>query len=219
VGIDSEGVWFQVDGLECVDLAAFHRPRDRKLGRLWERLVCVRCSARRRRSFPAVSESMGIHDFVKGRVKFSELAAYTFDRCSNVCPISMIPRPRNEAFVILQVIDRAVRPVATDVRHQQMNDVVFTDGEPDIDLVPIGSKIMWPENELTADDGLAGLGLGGRITKFGHPPETHGEKLNAACFVDEIKCTALESELLVRQRGVACQEHHRRVHAAPTQFG
>jgi hypothetical protein len=29
----------------------------------------------------------------------------------------------------------------------------------------------------------------------------------------------LESELLVRQRGVARQEHHRQVHAAPAQLG
>ena len=100
-----------------------------------------------------------------------------------------------------------------------MNDVVFTDGEADIDLFPIDSMAMRPENELTAYEGLVGLGIGGKLGKFGHQPETLGQKLHAACFVDEVERTALESEFLVRHRGVARQEHHRQVHAAPAQFG
>jgi len=176
-------------------------------------------STRRSRSFPAVSEGMGVHDFVKGRVKVAEFAADSLDGCSNVCPISMIPRPRNEAFIVLKVVDRAIRPVAADTRHQQMNDVVFAHGEADIDPVPIGSMAMRLENELTADDGLVGLGIGGRLGKFGHQPETHGEKLHAACFVDEVERAAFESELLVCQRGVTRQEHHWQGHAAPAQFG
>ena len=49
------------------------------------------------------------------------------------------PLPGNEAFVVLKVVDRAVGLIATDVRRQKMDDVVFTDGKSDIDLVRKGS--------------------------------------------------------------------------------
>jgi hypothetical protein len=202
-----------------VPQALFHRRRGWKKRTRPPSGWPTKRSARRSRSFPAVSEGMGVHDFVKGRVKFAEFAADTLDGCSNVCPISVIPWPSNEAFVVLKVVDRAIRPVAADARHQQMNDVVFADGEADIDPVPIGSMAMRPENKLTADDGLVGLGIDGMLGEFGHQPETHGEKLHAACFVDEVERTTLKSELLVCQRGVARQEHHRQGHAAPAQFG
>jgi hypothetical protein len=176
-------------------------------------------STRRSRSFPAVSEGMGIRDFVKRRVKFAKLAADTLDGCSNVCAISMLPRPSNEAVVVLKVVDRAVQPIATDVRHQQMNDVVFGDGEADVELVPIGPMAVRPENKLTADDGRVGPGVcGSLLAKCGHQPKTHGQKLHAACFVDKAERTALESEFLVRQLDMARQEHHRQVHSAPAQF-
>ena len=51
--------------------------------------------------------------------------------------------------------------VATDIRRQKMDDVVFTDSETYIDLVPISCASARTENELAADDGLLGLGSGG----------------------------------------------------------
>ena len=75
----------------------------------------------------------------------------------------MTPLPGNEAFVVLDFVDRAVSLIITDVRRQKMDDVVFTDGETDIDPVPTSSARAWTENELAADDGLLGLGSGGRL--------------------------------------------------------
>ena len=46
----------------------------------------------------------------------------------------MNPLPGNETFVVLDVVDRAASLIIADVRRQKMDDVVFTDGEADIDL-------------------------------------------------------------------------------------
>src|SRR5260370_27643444 len=123
----------------------------------------------------------------------------------------MIPLPGNEAFVVLKVVDRAVGLIATDVRRQKIDDVVFTDGKSDIDLVPKGSVDIRPEDELAADDVLVGLAIGG--WPGGHESETPGENLHAACLVDEVERTAFEGELLVHRLGVARQKYHRQGHA------
>src|SRR5712671_1829468 len=99
-----------------------------------------------------------------------------------------------------------------------MDDVVFTDGESDIGLFPIGAVGGWAENELAADDGLVVLGIGGRLAGFGHESETPGENLHAACLVDEVERTAFEGEFFVRRLEVARQEHYRQVHAALAQL-
>ena len=80
----------------------------------------------------------------------------------------MSPLPGNEAFVVLKVVDRAVRLIATDARRQKMDNVVFADGEANIALFPIGAVGGWAENERAADDGRGGLGIGGRLARFGH---------------------------------------------------
>jgi hypothetical protein len=51
-----------------------------------------------------------------------------------------------------------------------MDDVVFTDGEADIGLFPIGSADRRHQNELAANDGLVGLGIG----------RLHGEPVSSA---------------------------------------
>ena len=93
---------------------------------------------------------------------------------------------------------------------------------------PPRNPVDVPDNALAVHDGLGGLelaglgvgglGVGGGLAMFGHQPETLGQKLHAACLVDEVERTALESEFLVRQLGVARQEHHRQVNAVPAQF-
>ena len=103
---------------------------------------------------PAISEGCGVLDFCEGRVKFAEFFADALDGRSNVCPISLSPLPGNEAFVVLKVVDRAVGLMATDVRRQKIDDVVFTDSKSDIDLVPKGSVYIRPEDELAAEDVL-----------------------------------------------------------------
>ena len=126
-----------------------------------------------------------------------------------------MPLPSNEAFVVLDVVDRAISLVITDVRHQKMDDVVFTDGEADIDLVPISSATARTENELAAEDGLGR----GSSRVADREPETLGEKFHAACLVNEVERTEFEGELLVRRQGMARQEYHRQVHAKFAQSG
>ncbi len=70
--------------------------------------------------------------------------------------------PGNEAFVVLKVVDRTVGLIATDVRRQKLDNVVFTDGEANIALFPIGAVGGWAENERAADDGPVGLGISRR---------------------------------------------------------
>jgi hypothetical protein len=59
------------------------------------------------------------------------------------------------------------------------------------------------ENERGADAGRGGLGIGGRLARFGHESEAPGENLHAACLVDEVERTAFEGEFFVRRLGLA----------------
>ena len=72
-------------------------------------------SASARRVGPAVAEALIVLNFVKGGVKLSELFADAPDAGSNVRPIAQFPKAADEAFVILNVVDRAIGDVATDV--------------------------------------------------------------------------------------------------------
>src|ERR1700722_5403153 len=131
----------------------------------------------------------------------------------------LIPLSGYEAFVVLNIVDRPVSLIVADVRRQKKDDVVFTDGETDIDLVPISSVRARTENGFAADDGLHGLGTGGGLACFGRGAEPTGENLYAACLVNEVERTAFKGELLVHRPGVARQKYHRQVHAKLAQSG
>jgi len=47
--------------------------------------------------------------------------------------IAVVPVPCDEAFVVQTVVECAIGHVATGIRCQQMDDVVFADGEADIE--------------------------------------------------------------------------------------
>jgi hypothetical protein len=100
-----------------------------------------------------------------------------------------------------------------------MDDAVFTDGEADIDLVPIGAVDGWPEGDFAADDALVGTGIGGKLAGFGHAPETPDQNLRAAHLVDEIDRASGEGLPFVGDQGVARQENHRQGDAALAQLG
>ena len=99
-----------------------------------------------------------------------------------------------------------------------MDDVVFTDGETYIDLVPISCASAGLRTSLPQTMGFSASGLAAGLPDFGHESETLGENLHAACLVDEVERTAIEGEFLVRRLSVARQEHHRQVHAALAQL-
>src|SRR5689334_14439397 len=74
---------------------------------------------------PAISESGMVGDFEEGRVALEELAADALDCRPDVRPIAMFPTPGSEAFIVQTIVDRSVAHAATDIRRQQMYDIVF----------------------------------------------------------------------------------------------
>ena len=70
--------------------------------------------------------------------------------------------PGMEAFVVLDVVNRVVSLIITDIRRQKMDDVVFTDGETDIDL-PQSLTISWAQMDDNAS---------------AHPANSHGAARN-----------------------------------------
>src|SRR6266436_4191999 len=129
---------------------------------------------------PAVSKACVVLDFDKNRVAFAEFVSDAPDCRSDVRPIANISYPSDEPFVSHSVVDGAVGHVATRVRRQQLDDFVFTDGEADVHPIPMGSAVFRSENELAADDGFVGLGIGGRFASLRHEPETAGQNFHTA---------------------------------------
>ena len=168
---------------------------------------------------PAISEGGRVLNLAEGRVDPAELPSEALDGRSDVRPITVLPGPGDETFVVLDVINLSISQVVTDVRHEKMDDAVFADGEADIHPVPIGPMDGMPEDELAADDGPVDLGIGGRLAGFEGEPEATGQNLHAACLVYEVDRASLQGELLVRRLGMARQEHHRQGHAALAQLG
>src|SRR5258708_3787218 len=125
-------------------------------------------------SAPAVSKANVVLDFDKNRVAFAEFVPDVPDCRSDVRPIANISYPSDEPFVGHSVVDGAVGTVAIRVRRQQMDDFVFTDGEANVHPVPIGSAALRSEDELAADDGFVGVGMGGRFASLRHDPEAAG---------------------------------------------
>ena len=59
---------------------------------------------------------------------------------------------------LLKVVDGAICLIVTVVRSQQMEDIVFTRAEADIELFPVGSALVQPKQEIAADDVVVVLG-------------------------------------------------------------
>src|SRR5882757_4441770 len=86
------------------------------------------------RLLPAVSETAVIFDLVEGRVDAAELVPDTPDGGPHIVPIAV----GDEALIVQPVVDRPVCHVPTHVRSQQVDDVVFAEGEVEIRVHPTG---------------------------------------------------------------------------------
>src|SRR5437899_2076619 len=100
---------------------------------------------------PAISESRMVCDFEEGRVAFEELAADALDCRPDVRPIAIFPTPGTEAFMMQTIVDGSVGHAATDIRRQQMHDIVFTEREADVHLIPIRPAYARPQDQLAAN--------------------------------------------------------------------
>ena len=63
-----------------------------------------------------------------------------------------------ETFVVLNVVNLAISPVETGARHQKMDDIVFTGGQADIDIIPVGPMDGGPEGKLAVHNTVFWLG-------------------------------------------------------------
>src|SRR5262249_56341362 len=84
---------------------------------------------------PAVSERGVVGDVDEGGVAIPELVSDTLDCRADVRSISIFPTPSDETFVVQTIVDGAIGDVATGVRGEQMDDVVFAQRQPHVDLV------------------------------------------------------------------------------------
>jgi len=87
------------------------------------------------------------------------------------------------------VVGGAIVRRTTGARRQQMNDLVFAEGQSDIGLVPVGSADR--QNELATDEARFGLPMGGRSPGSLGQPETRDEDVHTAPLVDEVDRTPL----------------------------
>src|SRR5262245_10381893 len=133
---------------------------------------------------PAVAQRAGRLDFGEGRIELAELLSDALDRRANVGAIAVVAVPRQEAFVVLNVVDGAIGLVLADIRGQQLDDVVFAGGEADIGLLPIGSPLGRLQQQIATGDAVVGLGTGGRLV--GHESQTPDQDLHAARLVHEV---------------------------------
>jgi hypothetical protein len=111
----------------------------------------------------AISESGGGLNFAESGVNFPELPAAALDGRTNVRSMAQLPITGHEALVVLNVVNLAVGQVATEVRRQEMDDVLLTEGEADISIVPVGPTVRRAENELVAHNEGVRLGRSCRL--------------------------------------------------------
>src|SRR4029077_2239720 len=90
------------------------------------------------RLLPTVPETAVIFDLVEGRVEAAELVPDTLDDGPYIAPIAVGPASGDETLIVQPVVDRPVCHVPTHVRSQQVDDVVFSEGEVEIRVLPIG---------------------------------------------------------------------------------
>ena len=84
-----------------------------------------------------------------------------------------------------------------------MDGVVFTEGEADIDLFPIGAVDSRPKDELAADQAFFRTQIGPGLAGFRREPETPDQNLQAARLVDEVDRASGERLTFVGDQGVA----------------
>src|ERR1700730_5870418 len=167
---------------------------------------------------PGVPEAGVVPDLGEGRIAGAKLVSDTLDCGTHIRPITVSPVSGNEAFMAKSVVNGAVGHELGGVRHQQMDDIVFTEGEVEIDVVPIGAADLRFENELVAHHALVYLRSGRGLVGFDHALETPDQNLHAACLVDKVDGASIESQAFVGGQGPSGQEHHRQVYAAPAQL-
>src|SRR6266702_1460588 len=90
------------------------------------------------RLLPAVPETAVIFDLVEGRIEAAELVPDALDDGPHIAPIAVGPASGDETLIVQPVVDRPVCHVPTHVRNQQVDDVVFAEGEVEICVLPIG---------------------------------------------------------------------------------
>ena len=111
---------------------------------------------------PAISETCIVLDLFERRIEGAELVANALDGGSHVGPVAARPLASDEAFMAQAVIDGAVGEEVAWPGSQQLDDLVLTDGETEIDAVPKGPRVV----ELEVAAGHAFLGRVG-LAAFG----------------------------------------------------
>src|SRR5215475_7613458 len=168
---------------------------------------------------PAVSESGVVADFDEGRVALPELASDALDCRADIRSIPMFPTPGDETLVVQAVVDGALGHVATGIRRQQMDDVVFAKRQPDIELIPIGAADAGAKGQPATGQKFFRQWLGARnAATFDDAPQAAGQYLHTARLVDEVEGATVESQALIVGKGTPRQEHHRQVHAVTAQL-
>ena len=100
---------------------------------------------------PAVAQAHEILDSSESFIALEELFAYPLDNCSNVNPITVFAAPSHEALVVYAVVDRSIGHPAISIRDQEMDNVVLTQGEARILVVPRCPPHIRVEDEFAAD--------------------------------------------------------------------
>src|SRR5918994_7477357 len=107
---------------------------------------------------PAISEACIVLDLFERRIEGAELGTEALDGGSHVGPVAVRPLAGDEAFMAQAVIDGAVGEEVTWPGCQQLDNLVLTDGETEIDAVPKGPRAV--ELEVAAGhDFLGGFDL------------------------------------------------------------
>src|SRR5712664_2109208 len=78
---------------------------------------------------PAVPEAGVVFDLVEGQVDGPKLVSDTLDCGPHIRPIALSPGSCDETLIVQPVVDFTVSHIPTHVRGQQVDDVVFAEGE------------------------------------------------------------------------------------------
>ena len=134
---------------------------------------------------PAVPEAVVVLDLVEGGVKAVEVVPDTPDDGPHIGPIAVGTVSGDEPLIVQPVVDRPVCHVPTHVRSQQVDDVVFTKGEAEINILPIGPAYIGSQKQFAADHrlGLRHHLAGPRLVRTPESPdhafEAPGQNLRA----------------------------------------
>ena len=105
-----------------------------------------------------MSEARIVLDLVERGIEGSELVADAPDGCSHVGAVAARPVAGDEAFMAQAVIDGAVGEEVACPGCHQLDNLVLTDGETEIDAVPKAPRAV--EREVAAGHTfLGGFGL------------------------------------------------------------